>query len=89
MLANVACCRKNGVRSRPGCAADRRSSQPTIVYDALVLPSLGYHDPAFKAKDGDLVVQAWHDEALHATGCRCTPRQSGGISLSRTAANSS
>ncbi len=46
--------------------AERAAGQPTIVNNALVLPSLGYYDPAFRAGDGDLVVQEWHDLALPA-----------------------
>jgi|HubBroStandDraft_6_1064221.scaffolds.fasta_scaffold04845_6 mannosyltransferase len=44
--------------------AARAPGQPTIVDNALVLPSLGYYDPAFRAHDGDLIVQEWHDEPL-------------------------
>ena len=32
--------------------AERAPGQPTIVDNALVLPSLGYYDPAFRARDG-------------------------------------
>jgi hypothetical protein len=46
--------------------ADRAPGQPTIVDTAIVLPSLGYYDPAFSARNGDLVVQEWHDEPLPA-----------------------
>ena len=45
--------------------AARAPGQPTILDNALVLPSLGYYDPAFRAHD-DLVVQEWHDEPLPA-----------------------
>ena len=41
--------------------AERSANQPTIVDNASVLPSLGYYDPAFRASDGDLIVQEWHD----------------------------
>ncbi|HEV3046465.1 MAG TPA: glycosyltransferase family 39 protein [Solirubrobacteraceae bacterium] len=44
--------------------AERPAGTPTIVDNALVLPSLGYYDPAFSAANGDLVVQEWRDEAL-------------------------
>jgi mannosyltransferase len=46
--------------------AERAPGQPTIVDNALVLPSLGYYDPAFRAGDGELVVQEWHDRPLPA-----------------------
>jgi len=46
--------------------AERQPGQPTIVDNALVLPSLGYYDPAFRAPDGELVVQEWGDEPLPA-----------------------
>jgi hypothetical protein len=44
--------------------AARTSAQPVIVDNALVLPSLGYYDPAFRAANGDLIVQEWHDLPL-------------------------
>jgi 4-amino-4-deoxy-L-arabinose transferase-like glycosyltransferase len=44
--------------------AARAAGQPVIVDDALVLPSLGYYDPAFRAANGDLIVQEWHDLPL-------------------------
>jgi 4-amino-4-deoxy-L-arabinose transferase-like glycosyltransferase len=43
---------------------ERAAGQPTIVDNALVLPSLGYYDPAFRAPGGDLIVQEWRDEPL-------------------------
>jgi mannosyltransferase len=46
--------------------AERAPGQPTIVDNALVLPSLGYYDPAFRAPNGELVVQEWHDLPLPA-----------------------
>jgi mannosyltransferase len=46
--------------------ADRPAGQPTIVDNALVLPSLGYYDPTFRARDGELIVQEWHDQPLPA-----------------------
>jgi mannosyltransferase len=46
--------------------ADRAAGEPTIVDNASVLPSLGYYDPAFKARDGELIVPEWHDEPLPA-----------------------
>ncbi len=45
---------------------ERTVEQPTIVDNASVLPSLGYYDAAFRAHDGDLVVQEWHDRPLPA-----------------------
>ncbi len=44
--------------------SEHAAGQPTIVDNALVLPSLGYYDPAFRAGDGDLVVQEWRDRPL-------------------------
>ncbi len=44
--------------------AERAPGQPTIVDNALVLPTLGYYDPAFRAPNGDLIVQEWRDEPL-------------------------
>jgi mannosyltransferase len=44
--------------------AERSAGQPTIIDNALVLPTLGYYAPAFRAADGDLVVQEWHDRPL-------------------------
>jgi mannosyltransferase len=46
--------------------AERPAGAPTIVDNALVLPSLGYYDPAFRAADGDLIVQEWRDLPLPA-----------------------
>jgi mannosyltransferase len=46
--------------------AARAPGQPTIVDNALVLPPLGYYDPAFRARDGQLIVQEWGDEPLPA-----------------------
>jgi mannosyltransferase len=46
--------------------SERTSAQPVVVDNALVLPSLGYYDPAFRAPDGDLVVQEWRDRPLPA-----------------------
>jgi mannosyltransferase len=46
--------------------AERTHEQPVIVDNALVLPALGYYDPAFRAPNGDLIVQEWHDEPLPA-----------------------
>jgi hypothetical protein len=45
---------------------ERAPDQPTIVDTVSVLPSLGYYDPAFRASDGDLVVQEWQDQPLPA-----------------------
>jgi mannosyltransferase len=46
--------------------AERAYGEPTIVDNALVLPSLGYYDPAFRARNGNLIVQEWHDHPLPA-----------------------
>ncbi len=44
--------------------AERAAGQPLIVDNALVLPSLGYYDPALRARGGQLVAQEWHDQPL-------------------------
>jgi mannosyltransferase len=44
--------------------AERSPREAVVVDNALVLPSLGYYDAAFRAADGALVVQEWHDRAL-------------------------
>jgi mannosyltransferase len=44
--------------------AERAPDQPTIVDNALVLPSLGYYDAAFRAHDGELIVPEWRDRPL-------------------------
>jgi Dolichyl-phosphate-mannose-protein mannosyltransferase len=44
----------------------RMPSEAVVVDNALVLPSLGYYDPAFRAHDGVTVVQEWHDRPLPA-----------------------
>jgi 4-amino-4-deoxy-L-arabinose transferase-like glycosyltransferase len=44
----------------------RMPSEAVVVDNALVLPSLGYYDPAFRAPDGVMVVQEWHDRHLPA-----------------------
>jgi mannosyltransferase len=44
--------------------AERAAGEPTIVDNALVLPTLGYYDPSFRAPGGQLIVQEWHDQAL-------------------------
>jgi mannosyltransferase len=46
--------------------AERTAGQPTLIDNALVLPSLGYYDPAFRARNGDLIVQEWRDLPLPA-----------------------
>jgi mannosyltransferase len=46
--------------------AERRAAQPVIVDNALMLPALSYYDPAFRAANGDLIVQEWHDLPLPA-----------------------
>jgi 4-amino-4-deoxy-L-arabinose transferase-like glycosyltransferase len=46
--------------------AERSAAQPVIVDNALVLPALGYYDPALRAANGDLIVQEWHDQPLPA-----------------------
>jgi mannosyltransferase len=44
--------------------AERAAGQPTIIDNLLVLPALGYYDPAFRASNGELVVQEWEDLPL-------------------------
>ncbi len=44
--------------------AERAVGAPTIIDNALVLPSLGYYDPAFRAADGELIVDEWKDQPL-------------------------
>lgn len=44
----------------------RAPGAPTIIDNANVLPALGYYDPAFRAPNGDLIVQEWHDLPLPA-----------------------
>ncbi len=44
--------------------ADRRPGQPLIAQSALTLPSLGYYDPALRARNGELVVDEWKDTKL-------------------------
>ncbi len=46
--------------------AERASGQPTLVDNALVLPSIGYYDPAFRARNGELIVQEWRELPLPA-----------------------
>jgi mannosyltransferase len=46
--------------------AQRSSSQPIVLDNVLVLPVLGYYDPAFRAPGGESVVQEWHDRPLPA-----------------------
>jgi len=46
--------------------AERAPGEAVVVDNALVLPSLGYYDPALRARDGALVVQEWHDRPLPA-----------------------
>lgn len=46
--------------------AARAPAEAVVVDNALVLPSLGYYDPAFRASDGVVVVQEWHDRPLPA-----------------------
>ncbi len=46
--------------------AERALGEPIVVDNALVLASMGYYDQAFKAGDGELVVQEWHDQPLPA-----------------------
>lgn len=46
--------------------AERAPREAVVVDNALVLPSLGYYDPAFRARDGVVVVQEWHDRPLPA-----------------------
>jgi mannosyltransferase len=46
--------------------AERAPGEPTVVDNALVLASLGYYYPPFKAHDGQLIVQEWRDHTLPA-----------------------
>jgi hypothetical protein len=46
--------------------AERAPGEPVVLDNALVLPALGYYDPAFKARDGALIVQEWKDRPLPA-----------------------
>lgn len=46
--------------------AQRSAAQPIILDNVLVLPVLGYYDPAFRAPGGEVVVQEWHDRPLPA-----------------------
>lgn len=46
--------------------AERATGEETIVDNALVLPSLGYYDAAFRSREGDLVDQEWRDRPLPA-----------------------
>jgi mannosyltransferase len=44
--------------------SERSAGQPTVLDNVLMLPPLGYYDPAFRTRDGDLIVQEWHDRPL-------------------------
>ncbi len=44
--------------------ASRLPGQPVVVDNVLMLPSLGYYDPALRAPDGELVVTEWRDTPL-------------------------
>ena len=46
--------------------AERSPREAVVADNALTLPTLGYYDPAFRASDGALVVQEWHDRPLPA-----------------------
>jgi mannosyltransferase len=46
--------------------AERSGAQPLILDNVLALPPLGYYDRSFRAADGALVVQEWHDRPLAA-----------------------
>jgi 4-amino-4-deoxy-L-arabinose transferase-like glycosyltransferase len=43
---------------------ERPAGAPTILDNVLMLPPLGYYDPAFRTRDGDLIVQEWRDRPL-------------------------
>jgi hypothetical protein len=45
-------------------AASRQPREWVVVDSVLMLPSIGYYDPAFKAANGELIVQEWHDTPL-------------------------
>jgi hypothetical protein len=47
-------------------AAQRRVGEPTILDNVIVLPVLGYYDHAFRAPDGNVVVQEWEDARVPA-----------------------
>jgi mannosyltransferase len=46
--------------------AERAPGQPIILDNVLMLPPLGYYDPAFRTREGDLIVQEWRDRPLPA-----------------------
>jgi len=46
--------------------AEHAPGQPILLDNALVLPSLGYYDPAFRARNGELIVQEWRELPLPA-----------------------
>jgi 4-amino-4-deoxy-L-arabinose transferase-like glycosyltransferase len=43
---------------------ERAPGTPTILDNILMLPPLGYYAPAFRASEGDLIVQEWRDRPL-------------------------
>jgi hypothetical protein len=44
--------------------AERAEGQPLILDSMITLPALGYYDSAFRAHDGDLVVEEWRDRPI-------------------------
>ncbi|HTA05754.1 MAG TPA: hypothetical protein VK774_05270, partial [Solirubrobacteraceae bacterium] len=44
----------------------RRVGEPLVLDSVLALPSVGYYDHQLRARDGDLIVQEWHDTPLPA-----------------------
>jgi mannosyltransferase len=42
---------------------EREPGEPVVVDNASVLPVLGYYYRPFRAANGDLIVQEWHDQA--------------------------
>jgi hypothetical protein len=42
----------------------RKVGEPLVADSVLALPSMGYYDHQLRARDGDLIVQEWHDTPL-------------------------
>jgi hypothetical protein len=74
--------------------ATRTAGEPVVVDNVLMLPSIGYYDPAFRAPDSELVVGEWHDTPLprgvagfrDPTGYGGGPSGPPGVSLVRSLA---
>jgi hypothetical protein len=41
--------------------AHRAAGEPTILDSVIVLPALGYYDPAFRGSSPNLAVEEWHE----------------------------